>query len=163
MPQWYQWAPAIAGLIVSAIAWRVPRAALWVGLLLASFVASSLWWNANLPYPAAFGASTDLAIALIMLKLSRNQWEQYVINCYAFMVLVDGLWQLGQIESHFYYAISLEAANWAILLLIGATGVADRLKGIGLHGRAGNTGSVGLARAHLVAPRHYPRWWRVRE
>ena len=162
--EFYQWAPVIAGAVVAALARRVPNAPAWAALLVASFIVSSIWWNVSGPMPAAFGAATNFAISLIMLRHARNRWEFYVIDGYCFMILADICWQFGAIPSHYWYAISLEAANWAILLLIGAMGIAERL-----HANGGNRRRTGYARGAGLFARHfalearYPRWWRETE
>jgi hypothetical protein len=162
--EWYQWSIPLAGAIAAALAYRIPRAGLWMGLMVLSFALSSLWWDYGGPMPAAFGAATNFAIALIMLKYARNKWEFYIVDCYCLMILIDILWQFGTIPSHFWFAISLEAANWAIILLIGAMGIADRLRQNGeLRGRGHYDLGLGLLGHHLNKPARYPRWWREAE
>jgi hypothetical protein len=163
MTEWYQWALPVIGGAVMWVAWRVPRAAVWVMLLLTSFVLSSLWWDLGGPMPAAFAASTDFAVALIMLRYKRKEWETDVLYCYCGMILAHIVWHAGLASSHYWYALWLEIMNWTIVLLIGALGVADRLQRGRDHRRHRDGRSVGLLGAYPARENRYPRWWRKAE
>ncbi len=162
MPWWWYFVPLAAIAVVSAaLSWRVSRARYWIGLTALSFVSSVLWWMAGGIHPAAFGAATNFIVVGLMLPRASQKWEFYVINVFGFMILVDVLWQFGAIPSRFLFAVTLEMANYAVLVGIAGIGILDRIPADDRlpFGRR-NSGWSGLAYRHLVKEKRYPRWWR---
>ena len=162
MLMWYQWTPLVAGLLAAWAAWGVPRAVVWVALILASFVLSSLWWNYVGLYPDVFGAATDFFIALIMLPYAKTTYEKWILRGLCAMILVDIFWRVHAIPTHASYAIALEALNYAVLALIAFWGMAERMPvGGRLPDRRRHAGWVGDVHRHLGREERYPKWWRV--
>lgn len=126
MDAWYLQALAGAAVVVALIAWRVPRAVLWIGLLALSFILSSIWHDFGLPYAALFGASTNLAVCFALYSLAQLRWEMRVWNCIHAMIIIDLLYYRGYIVNHADFAIGLELANWLALAIVGATGMMER-------------------------------------
>lgn len=156
---WYLWALALGALIVTALSWRVPRALLWIALGALSFLTSGWWHDAGLPYGAAFGAFTNFVVIGALFAYAMLLYELVFWGCFLVMLAIDAFYLSGLINSHSYFAIGLEAANWLALLSIGAAGMADRA-GVGLawlavlRARPGRAGAVGSglrpAFAHLA-------------
>lgn len=128
---WYIALLAIFAIAVTVLAWRVPRAAMWVGLGALSFCASGWWHDSGLPYGAAFGAFTDIAVVFALYAYARLLYELVFWGCFILMMLIDLLLLTHVINSHWDFAVGLEVANWLALLSIGLAGLADRAK-IGL-------------------------------
>jgi hypothetical protein len=162
MPWWWYYVPLAVGTAATTVySWRVPNAAMWIGLTALSFVLSSIWWAVGGGYPAFFGGSIDFLIALIMLLYAKTTWELWVLRIFGVMIFVNILWQFGAIPSHELYAITLEALNYAVLVFIAMMGTFKRAPTGGLHFRRGHAGWVGMAHRYLVGEARYPRWWRV--
>ena len=162
---WYQIALVIGAIAVTVLAWNVPRAALWVGLGALSAIASAWWHDAGFPYPAVFGAATNLAICFALYAYSQLKWEMRVWNCFHLMIVIDLLYLSGWIYSHYDYAVALELANWLALLIIGSAGIAERA-GYGptwVFARRARTGWAGVLHRRLYAKRTDPPWWKVLE
>ena len=160
-PSYYLIAMTIAGA-VAFVAWRVPRAALWVGLTALTFVLSSLWWDFGGDYPSAFGAALDFIAALVMLKFARTTWEWLIVNVFGLMMLVQIIHHSAGIPPHFIYVVSLEGLNCAILVIVLTMGTLQRMPANGeMPHRRRAAGIVDMARNYLVSPRRYPHWWRV--
>lgn len=155
---WYQGVLLAGAVIATVLAWNVPRAVLWIALGALSFITSSWWHDAGLPYGAAFGGATNFAICLALYAWAQQRWELRVWNCYHLMLLIDILYLMGFIRSHYDFAVALEIANWLALLVIGAAGIAERAG----HGMAfrplGHSGAGFFSRA-LFAPRKAPPFW----
>lgn len=162
---WYQLALVIGAVVAAALAWNVPRAVLWIGLGALSAIASAWWHDAALPYPAVFGAATNLAICFALYAHSQLKWEMRVWNCFHLMIVIDLLYLSGWIYSHYDYAVALELANWLALLIIGTAGIAERA-GYGpawAFARRARTGWAGALHRRLYAKRADPPWWKVSE
>lgn len=162
MPWWWYFVPlASIATISTALSWRVPRARYWIGLTALSFIASVLWWMSGGIHPAAFGAATNFIVVGLMLPRASRKWEFYVINLFGFMILVDVLWQFGAIPSRFLFAITLEMANYAVLMVIAGVGILERIPADGrLPSGRRHASWPHLAYRHLVKEKRYPRWWR---
>jgi hypothetical protein len=127
-----------------------------------SFVVSSWWHNAGLPYGAAFGAATNFAICVAIYQLSQHRWEIQVGKCFLAMILIDAIWLWGLIPSHYTYAVSLEAANWIALTIIGATGFAERARRHGHLSRGYGYDWAHRAHRALWEERgKRPPWWEI--
>lgn len=162
---WYQAALAIGAIVAVTLAWRVPRAGVWIGAGALSFIVSSAWNDFHLPYAAAFGAFTNLAVCFALYAYAKLKWEMRVWNCFHLMIVIDLLYLSGWIYSHYDYAVALELANWLALLIIGAAGVAERL-GYGpawAFARRSRPGWAGAFHRRLYAQRSDPPFWQVSE
>lgn len=155
---WYQTAILCGYLAAIFIAWRVPRAVLWAGLLALSFVVSSWWHDAGLPYGAAFGASTNVAIGLLIYAIAEKRYEMRIWNCLHLMIVIDILYLAGWIASHTFFAIALELANWLAILVIGAAGLLERA-GYGMGTGRHRYHFVDSFRRALHSERRVPPWW----
>lgn len=156
---WYQSILLAGAVIAAALAWNVPRAVLWISLGALSFLASSWWHDAGFPYGAAFGASTNLAVCYVIYALAQLRYELRVWNSFHLMIVLDLLYMSGVIETHYTFAVSLELANWLALVIIGTTGILERVR----YGRRDIPWRPGwlhnLHRA-LFAERKRPPFWR---
>lgn len=86
---WYQWGLIIGALIAFVLAYRVPRAGMWLGLGAASFVLSTAWVRFGLPHGAAIGAATNLVVCMFLYVYARRRWEMRVWNCFHVMITLD--------------------------------------------------------------------------
>lgn len=143
MEDWYLWALAAGAVVVTVLAWRVPRAPMWVALASLSFITSGWYHDAGLPYGAAFGAFTNFVVIAALYAYAVLLYELVFWGCFLLMLMIDAIYLSGAVSSHSYFAIGLELANWLALLSVGAAGMADRA-GVGL-------AWVGVFRAR-------PRW-----
>jgi hypothetical protein len=162
---WYLWALVGGAVVATALAWRVPRAVLWIGLGALSFMASSIWNDWHLPYPAAFGAFADLAVCFALYAQAQLKWEMRVWNCFHLMIVIELLYLSGWIYSHYDYALALELANWLALLIISSAGVAERT-GYGpawAFARRSTSGWAGALHRRIYAKRDDPPFWQVNE
>lgn len=126
LEDWYLWLLAAFALIFTVLSWRVPRAPLWIGMGALSFLSSSWWHDAGLPYGSAFGACTNLAVIAALFAYAVLLYELIFWVCFMVMLSIDAIYLLNLFPSHSSFAIGLEIANWAALLSIGAAGVAER-------------------------------------
>lgn len=158
---WYQSLLLAGAVIAGYLAWNVPRAILWISLGALSFVASSWWHDAGLPYGAAFGAATNVFICFMLYAYAQYRFEMRIWNCFHLMLVIDILYLAGVVKSHYDFAVALELANWLALFVIGAAGIAERAaRGVpaGLH----IPGGTGLVHRALWAERARPPFWQAR-
>ena len=110
-----------------------------------------------------FGACTNFAICLLLAWLATTKYELWIFNAFICMLMIDALFVSGFIGSRFAFAVSLEIVNAAAMVLIMATGIADR---IARHeGQSVGDNHPGLARMcnrALLAQRttHHQKWWK---
>lgn len=158
---WYQAALLIGAVVAALLAWD-RRATLWIFLGVVSGVSSAIWHDSGMPYGAAFGAATNMAICTAIYLNWQWRWELQIAKCFMTMILIDAIWLWGLIPSHFWFAVSLEIVNWIALLIIGATGIAERAR---QHGILSRGYGYGWARAvHRTLWEHRgsrPPWWQV--
>lgn len=150
----FQVALAGGALLAFVVAYPLPRARLWILLLAASFVTSTMWQKAGLPHRELFGAATNVAICVCLYFMARQRWEMVVFNCLIMMTMLDAIYAVGFIE-HYWLITALEFCNWMAILTIGATGYAERV-GDGSADRRGNMGLADFSRGALLAPRAAP-------
>lgn len=158
---WYQAVLLVGAAITVAVAWNVPRAVFWIALGALSFVSSSWWHDAGLPYGAAFGALTNLAICLVMYGLAEKRWEIRAWNTVHLMIVFDILYLSGAIRSHYQFAVALELANWLALLIIFTTGLLERLHHGGADPGRAHHGVAGALYRALFTKRTRPPFWEV--
>jgi hypothetical protein len=157
---WYQFALLAGAVIAAALAWNVPRAVLWISLGGLSFLASSWWHDAGFPYGAAFGAATNLAVCYAIYALAQLRYELRVWNAFHLMILIDLLRMAGVIKTHYTFAVSLELANWLAILIIGTTGILERVHN-GRRDFSWRPGWVHHLRRALVSERKRPPFWKA--
>jgi len=159
-------AALLAGAVIAGVlSWNLPRASLWIILGALSFYTSYQWHLAGWPYPAVFGASTNLAVCFAIYAKAQLKYEMRVWNCFHLMVVIDLLYLSGWIKSRYDYAVGLELANWLGLLIISMAGLADRA-GYGptwLFSLRGRSGWVSGIFARLWETRDNPPFWHARE
>lgn len=158
---WYQSLLLAGAVIAGYLAWNVPRAILWISLGALSFVASSWWHDAGLPYGAAFGAATNVFICFMLYAYALQRWEMRLWNVFHGMILIDLLYLSGVVRSHYDFAVALELANWLALLVIGATGISERASR-GVPAGRHSVRSFGLVHRALWAERARPPFWQAR-
>lgn len=161
----FQAALLIGSIITAAVAWRVPRALLWILAGAASFVASVAWARYSLPMPPLFTACCDAAACLTIYAYARKEWELKLFALFRASVFVSLIYFCAafvwpKAASHWLYVTILEAINWTALLLILGTWASQR---IGSHVGDRPSGAwaraVGWARASLLATRPAHRFW----
>lgn len=160
---WYHIALLVGALGALILAWDVPRATLWIMCGVASFVTSYFYHISELPYPAVFGAATNLAVCFAIYAKAQLQYEMRVWNCFHLMIVIDLLYLSGWINSRYDFAVGLEIANWLALLIIGTAGVAER-SGFGPLGLFALRARAGWPRAllnRLWGERENPPFWQV--
>lgn len=157
---WYFWALVVGAVVASLLSWNIPRAQLWISMLAASFALSSIWHGVGLPYGAAFGVATNLIISALLYWKADEEWEFRVWNCLHLMIVIDVLYMLGFIQSHFNYAVGLELANWLTLIVIGGRGASERVRG-GHPARPDQHRRPSLLHRALYAKRTHPPFWEV--
>lgn len=150
--EWYHWTLISAAIIAGALAWRVPRAVIWIGLGVASYVTSAMWHNAGWPYATQFGAATNLAICYLFWIFSNRRWEMRLWNFFHLMLVVDLLYMFGAIRDQFTFAVSLELINLSALIFIGVTGITERAGG-GIRSWSAHPRRIGLVHRTLWAQR----------
>ncbi len=69
----FQLALTIGALLAAIVAWQVPRAALWIALGALSFITSTIWQKAGLPYRELFGTGTDVAIIAAIYVFGKQR------------------------------------------------------------------------------------------
>lgn len=157
---WYQALLVVGACTAGLLAWNVPRALMWIGMGALSFLASHWWHDAGLPYGAAFGAATNLAICYMLYAFAERRWEMRVWNCFHLMIVLDLMYMGGLIKSHYAFAVSLEIANWLALAVIGATGILERLRNGSPHHDLG-WGWAGALHRALYEKRKSPPFWEI--
>lgn len=157
----YQTSLLVGAVLVALFSWRLPRALFWIVIGGAAFVASSVYWNQGLPYPAAFAGLCDLVVCFIMYAVARQRWEMRVWNCFHGMLLVNILYLAKLVPSHFMYGAALDLFNWLALAIIGGAAALQMADSHGV-----GHGSGGFARGWLrsvsdllFAPRKERPFW----
>jgi hypothetical protein len=148
-----------AAVIAAVLAWRIPRAIMWIGLGALSYVTSAWWHNAGLPYGTVYGAATNLAICYLFWIFAENRWEMRLWNFFHLMLVIDLLYIFGAIRDLFTFAVSLELINLAALLFICGVGIMERASGI--YSRRSYPGGSDFFYRALWAERsvHSRPWW----
>lgn len=162
MLEWYHWTLIGLAIVAGLLACNVPRALFWLFLGAFSYITSAWWHNAGIPFGTLYGAGTNLFICWLLYRMAETRWEMGVFNCFIFMLLIDLLFVTDIIKSRETFAICLEVANAAAMLLIGATGILDRIGAARHDFRI--WGSSVLRRCHralFASRKEYPRWWRA--
>lgn len=162
--QWYHETLLIMAMVAVILAWKVPKAALWVGFGAFSYVTSIWWHNSDFPYATLYGAATNFLTCIAMFSVGGSKWpkwEMRIFACFILMLLIDLLFACGVIETQYIFAVSLEVVNAYALLVISAAGIVERVGG----GRnLSHPYRNILAYIHRAVfsegKKQYPRWWR---
>lgn len=159
--QWYHLALlAMAGLAV-IFAWRVPGAAKVVCVGTAFAVMTSVWHINQWPYGLLFGAWTNFAMCVgLSLMQSDAPWISRLFRCYILMILVELLFVTGVIETQYIFAVTLEIINAYALLLIWATGIAERVGDGHSFSNPYRRFLADIHRALLTERKEYSQWWK---
>lgn len=151
----YHWAQLAAFVLAAFIAWKTPRAPLWVVLLAASYVISVLYVHlapkgAFWPPSQLVGLLLDGAVLLAIREYHKEQWEFYGLGTLlAFMVTADIVQLFGALTgfpppfSRNNFGILLECLNYMALALIGGIGLMDWV-------RADDRDTMGHVRSDLL-------------
>lgn len=111
----------VGAIVTLAAAWRLPNAALWIGVAAANFAIGSVWQHLGLPLHTFTVMMLDAGVCILIYFLAREVWEENLYNLYRLSVLISILRLSGVVDSNMLYVIALELVNWAILALIGGT------------------------------------------
>lgn len=122
----FQAALLLGALVTAALAYRVPRAVLWIGVGAACFAITTAWARYGLPYPPAFTAACDAAVCLLIYFFGKRRWEMRLWNLFQCSVMVSILYLAGIIGPKWAYVAALELVNWLALLLIAGTAITAR-------------------------------------
>lgn len=125
----FQLALAIGAAFVGLISVHLDRALLWITAGAVSFIASTAYGRYGLPLPPLFTAVCDACVCIGIYLYATQRWELGVYRLFQLSVLVSivflGMIFLSPVETHFWYVTVLECINWAVLLLITGTAVAQ--------------------------------------
>jgi hypothetical protein len=153
----YQIALATGALIVALLSAGLDRAWVWIAAGAASFVASTAYARHGLPLPSLFTALCDAAVCLAIYTFARQRWELGTYRLFQLSVLVSIVF-LGMVlfkpsaASSFWYVTALEGINWAVLLLITGTAVAQWAGANGDHAHHSPGRLVHWAQRALFSP-----------
>jgi len=118
----------VLALVVMVIARGIPRAWLWIGVGGSSFVASSLYWDFGDPqlHPI-FTFTCDALVCAVLHMRATEKWElgifaAFILSCFSSLLRI-GLF----IQDDVLYAQLLEFFSAAALLVIGCTGITERI------------------------------------
>lgn len=123
----FQIALLVGAVVVAALAWRIPRAIMWIIAGALSFVASTAYARFDLPYPPAFTAACDVAVCLGVYFFGQLRWELHLWRLFQLSVLVSIAHLAGVIGPHYAYIVALETINWLALFLIAGTAIMARV------------------------------------
>lgn len=118
----------ILSVVTLAIAWRVPRAWLWVLALATDFIATSLFWDyGNHEFHPVFTLTADALVCLSCHIWAREKWELGFFMIFLSSVFVSLLRLAGFVPNSILYASFLELFNYCALLLISGMGIIDMI------------------------------------
>jgi len=118
----------ILSVFTLAIAWKVPRAWLWVALLAADFVATSLFWDyGNHEFHPIFTLAVDGLVCLAAHLWAQEKWELGFFLAFLSSVFVSLLKLSPFAPSNLVYASLLEFCNFCALVVISGVGLLDMI------------------------------------
>ncbi|OVE94433.1 hypothetical protein B7W85_12850 [Allorhizobium ampelinum] len=147
-----------AALIVSL---HIPRAWLWIALGVASFVLSTAYARAGLPFPEAFAIACDMVVVLFIYHLGKEKWEMRLWRIFQTMILLNLLYLWGVIGPHSAYIIVLEILNWIALIVIVGTAAVEWARGVAGHFRFDRHRYLRRAYVALRSERAHAAWHKV--
>jgi len=103
----------------------------WLGAIIATYIASVLYWDARGPYAEAFGFMCDCILVIAFVVAGRYKWEAWVaflFLCSAFVNMAYLAHNLigADILPHDVHGAILEVINILAIVTIGATAAFDR-------------------------------------
>ena len=127
----YQMILAMAAVAAVALAWRVPRAWLWVALGALDFIATTAYARGGWEYPSFFSVIVDGLVCACIFFIATRRWEMQIGRLFMAMMLVNLVYFLAEhiakVEmSHAIYITVLEVLNALVLCLIGGIGTMER-------------------------------------
>jgi hypothetical protein len=157
--------------LAAFIAWKTPRAPLWVLLLASSYVISVLYLQfapkgGLWPPSQLVGLLLDGAVLLAIREYHKEQWEFFGLGTLlAFMVTADTVQLFGALTgfpppfSKDNFGIILECLNYLALALIGGIGLMDLVRADDHRHNLGHVRPDLLHRAssHAHARSHNPK------
>ena len=158
--QWYHWTLLALTALAIVLAWRVPRAVLWVGIGALFYYLTASWHNAGLPNGVWLGAASNFAMIVLITRYGQDKWEWLLGNAFALMILID-LFHAAGYATRLQFAVALEIVNAAALLMIAGTGMVQRIRDGQLAARLADC--VAVRRSHQAAfarAKPYPQWWK---
>lgn len=157
----FQIALMIGAIIALLLSTNLPRSWLWILAGAGSFAASTLYARFGLPYPSAFSVTCDSAVVLAIYHCAKEKYELVLWRVFQAMILINILYLAGWIGPHWAYIIALELMNWAALLFITGTAIAERIAHSETHpGWLGNRRLRGFSMA-LRSQRAEAPWHKV--
>ena len=160
MLEWYHVVLIAMAGGAAILAWRVPNAALWVAVGFASYVVSAVLHNNAVPFATLIGAFTNALICLAIYFKGVSPWETRLMSCFTLMILVELLFVTGVIETQYIFAVTLEIINAYALLLIWATGIAERVGDGHSFSNPYRRFLADIHRALLTERKEYSQWWK---
>lgn len=124
----FQVALLIGALVSLIISQNLARAWVWILLGAWSFFVSTAYARLGLPYPSAMGVACDAVVVLTIYHVGKSNYELLLWRVFQTMILINILYLAGVIGPHWAYATALEICNWAALLIIAGTAIAERVE-----------------------------------
>lgn len=108
------------------------RAMAWLAVGAGTFLASSAYWRTGWEHPELVAGGLDAAVCLAIYFFGRQRWEMWVWRFFQVMLLINIIRLAGTIgifhdTGQAPYAITLEAMNWLVILLIGGMSGLQRI------------------------------------
>lgn len=125
----YELSLLIGALAVIFMAGNLPRARLWVIGMIASFVASDLYFRTGAPWPSFFAAICDGLLCISINMMRSERWERTVEVIFIVSCGVNITYHFASPtspEAYELYIIILEGINWGAMALILGTSILDR-------------------------------------
>lgn len=111
----------------AVLAWPNARALAWLSVATAAFIFSYGYAIAGGAYHVQVTAACDTAQVLALYFWGKRRWEMLLWRVWQTSLLLSLLHLAGWTGGQFWYAVGLEACNWAALLVIGGGAIAARL------------------------------------
>ena len=123
----------LMGALVFLIAGKLPRARLWVcAITVVYFFSNWVWSSSGWSNPAYIAAILDALLVVEILRSTNSKKERWQFCTAIIMQLMVAVNLIYVYFGHIlnvgvYHQISLEALNYAALLVIGGTAVSEKL------------------------------------
>jgi len=123
------WSYPIFALAILALwaSWRLPRAGLWVGLSMACFVFTSLWFRHVDPETHPLLTFTCDALMSVAIMAGARERHEVVLCFLCILSAFAGLLRVGSALDPESYAVVLEILNYLYLITIGGVGCMERM------------------------------------
>lgn len=128
----------IGAMVALAMTGMNLRAAAWVAAAAVSYAVSTVYWRMGLPHGAFVAGAADAMVCLGIYFFGRMRWEMHLWRLFQASVAINIVYLGGEVGtwaslSHNAYAVMLEAVNWAAIILIGGTGIAQAIGAANAH------------------------------